>query len=177
MSGHWFVIASQNTVKIFTEISANKKLEQFQEFNNTLGRVRNRVLVRKQAGHGVKSVGRGSVHYSEKKRLDPHEKVAFHFAKEVTGFLAKEYQQKKFRSLTVFAEPHFLGKLKTNLKRNIPTSAIDWIKKDLLKTPKKELRQSLLLAKSPTPSPQAITNKSSRTQRRNRAHIKYNEAQ
>lgn len=176
MSGHWFVVASQNTVKIFTKISANKKLEQLQELNNTLGRERNRVLIRKQAGHGVKSVGRGSVHYSEKKRLDPHEKVAFQFAKEVTGLLAKEYQKKNFRSLTVFAEPHFLGKLKAHLKRDIPTSAINWIKKDLLKTPKKELRQSLLLAKNSTSSSQAMTNKSSRTQRRNRTHVKYNEA-
>jgi protein required for attachment to host cells len=145
--GHWFVVASQKTVRIFTEVSERNRLKQLQEFDNPLGRERNRALVRKQAGLGVKSAGQGSVHYSEKKRHDPHEEAAVQFAKKVCNFLESEFQNKKFKSLTIVAEPHFIGKLRTMMKPALQKFVTEWIKKDLLKTPYKELVCFLLPTK------------------------------
>ena len=69
MLAHWFIVASQKTVTIFTEVSDRNRLQQIKVFDNPLGRERNRNLIKKQAGHGTKSIGRiGSVYYSEVKR-------------------------------------------------------------------------------------------------------------
>jgi protein required for attachment to host cells len=84
------------------------------------------------------------VHYSETKRHDPHEEAALQFAKKVTDFLESEYRKKKFKSLTVVAEPHFLGKLRAAMEPAVQEHVTEWIKKDLLKTPQKELVHFLL---------------------------------
>ena len=157
MRRHWFVVASQKTVRIFAEVPHKNRLEQLIEFDNPLGRERNRALVRKQAGHGVKSVGRGSVHYSEKKRHEPHEEAAQQFAKKIADFFESEFREKKFNSLTIVAEPNFLGKLRASMEPHIQKLVTEWIKKDLLKTAQKELVDFLLpLKKKMAPEADSI---------------------
>ena len=148
MGGHWFLVASQKTARIYTEVSDRNRLRQLKELDNPLGRERKRVLIRKQAGEMVKSLGRGLVRYSENKRHDPHEEAALQFAREVANFLKSEHRQMHFRSLTVVAEPHFYGKLKDALEPKFLEHVTEWIKKDLLKTPKKELVHFLLPTKN-----------------------------
>jgi len=115
---------------------------------NLLGRERNRALVRKQAGRGVKSSGRGAVHYSENKRHDPHEEAALQFAKMLTDFLECEHQRNNFKSLTIVAEPHFLGKLRGTMRPSIQETVTEWVKKDLLKTPQNKLVEILFPIKN-----------------------------
>lgn len=136
MLGHWFLIASQKTAQIFTETPQDGTLKQVKLFDNPLGRERNRALIRKQAGAGVKSLGRvGAVHYLETKRQDPHEQSAIQFARQIGQFLNEERLCKNFETLTVVAEPSFLGKLRAEMKPRTETSVVDWIKKDLQKIP------------------------------------------
>ncbi len=123
MLGHWFVVASQKTAKIFTEAPKGGQLKLLKLFDNPLGRERNRALVGKQAGHGVKSMGRaGAVRYSEPKRHEPHELAASQFARQIVQFLEEEKKKRNYESLTVIAEPHFLGKLRSEMKPRTETS-------------------------------------------------------
>lgn len=144
MFGHWFVVASQKTVKIFTEVPSRNRLKEVKNFDNPLGRERVSGLAHKEAGRGVKSVGLGVVRYSERKRRNPHEEAAIQFAREVSQFLASELQKKKYESLTVVAEPHFIGKLKAAMSPEVRTLVEEWKKKNLLKLSDKELSSIIL---------------------------------
>ena len=142
---HWYAVASQKEVRIFVKTSERPQLKLLKVLTNPLGGEKRRALIKKQAGRGVKSIGHlGSVHYSQPKRHDPHEEAVIQFSKEVAQFLQSEKLRKNFDSLTIVAEPHFLGKLRTEMKPNLQSVVIDWIKKDLQKTPKKELIDFLL---------------------------------
>lgn len=144
MFEHWFVVASQKTVKVFGEISNKNKLEQFKVLDNPLGRERIRELIRKLAGISTKSTGVGSVRYTETKRHNPHEEAARQFAKTIAQFLNEEYRLKHFKTLTIVAEPHFLGKIRSAMDPKLKMSVIQWLKKDLQNTPKKTLNRFLL---------------------------------
>jgi protein required for attachment to host cells len=145
MFTHWFAVASQKEVKIFIEVPEPKRIKLLKVFSNPLGHERNRTLIKKQAGRGVKSVGRmGSVHYSETKKHDPHEEAVLQFAREFTNFLKMERQQGNFSLLTVVAEPHFLGKIRSAMGEKEKKLVIQWIKKDLQKAPQLQLLKVLL---------------------------------
>ncbi len=164
MLGHWFVVASQKTVKVFTETPQGGNLKLLKLLDNPLGREKKSALIRKQAGSGIKSNGRlGAVHYSESKRHDPHDQAALQFAREVVQFLDGERLHRNFETLTVVAEPHFLGKLKAKMKSKTEASVIDWIKKDLQKIPVNKLPEILKLKqkKRQNPKPPKIWKRTS----------------
>ncbi len=142
MNDHWYIIASQNKVKVFEEVLNKKKLKVVKIFKNPLGRVRSHELIKKQAGRGVKSSGRmGAVHYSETKRHDPHEEAAKEFANQISNFLDLERQKSKFKFLSLAAEPKFLGKLKAAMGKRLEESVVEWINKDLEKAPQEKILQ------------------------------------
>lgn len=141
---HWFVVMSQKTVRILTIARDTNQLTQLKLFDNPLGRLRKHDLVKKQAGRGQKSIGRtGLIHYSESKRSDPHEEAALQFAKQITDYLEIKRQQKKFNSLTIVAEPRFIGKVRSCMSPQLKKVVKQWYKKDLLKTPQDKLVQIL----------------------------------
>lgn len=140
MLGHWFIIANQKQIKIVVKSSDGQHLRLIKKINNSIGGVRNRRLYKKRAGMGTKSVGsRGVVRYLESKNNDPHQTAAQHFAKEINRFLEKELSHKSFRFLTIVAEPHFLGKIKGGMTKQIRNVVIGWVRKDLQKTPQAKL--------------------------------------
>lgn len=75
----------------------------------------------------------------------PEEATAIPFAKEISNYLEHEYRLKSFKSLTIAAEPHFLGKIKEVMKPEIQKLVVNWLKKDLLKIPLDKLAMHLPL--------------------------------
>ena len=73
------------------------------------------------------------------------EASAIPFAKQVVSFLDKAHTLKRFKTLTVAAEPHFLGKFREVMKPQLESLVKNWLKKDLLKIPKAELPSHLPL--------------------------------
>jgi protein required for attachment to host cells len=140
----WFVVANQREAKIFVEIPQDGKLKILKTLTNPLGFEKKRGLIRKEAGRGVKSIGRASsVHYTERKRHDPHEEAVIQFAKELCQFLQSEKLKNSFESMAVVAEPHFIGIIKAEMKVSLKKSVTNWIKKDLLKMPQEKLNSIL----------------------------------
>lgn len=115
MYAHWFVVASQKTINIFTEVHDRNKLKLLRTFDNPV----------------------------------PEEASTIPFAKEMVEFLEKEFQLKSFESLTVAAEPHFLGKIKEVMPKQIESLVRNWIRKDLFKIPLHKLPSHLPLGKQP----------------------------
>lgn len=137
---NWIVVASQKEARVFIKTSEKIKLKLLKSLINPLGQEKKKSLIRKQAGRGLRTTGRlGSVGYRALKRHDPHEEAVIQFAKQVVEFLEKERKKRNFEALTFVAEPRFLGKIKANMGRDLKNSVTKWVKKDLQKTPKKEL--------------------------------------
>lgn len=118
MYAHWFVIANEKTINIYTEVNERNKLKLIQNFENPIA-------------EEASSIG---------------------FAKQLIRFLNKEHQIKNFSSLTIAAEPRFLGKIRTQIKSPIKNTVKNWIQKDLIKIPLKQLVDHLpLIQKELTP--------------------------
>lgn len=144
----WFVVASKKEARIFTQDQKSKRLQLFVRLSNPLAQEKRSSLVRKKAGHGLKLFGRhGVVRYSDNKRSDPLEIAALQFAKEVVHFLEIERLKKSFDSLTIVAEPHFLGKIKNSMPEPLKREVSQWMGKDLQKTMLVELPKFLLGSK------------------------------
>ena len=145
MYGHWYVVANQKLVRIFTEDFDRRSLRFVKSLVNPLGQEKRSDLVKKLAGHAVKSAGAcGQMHYTLAKRHDPHEQAVIQFAKTIGDFLEKEKQQNAFESLTIVAEPHFLGKIRAALTPRQKKLVTDWLGKDLQKIPEMKLPEFLL---------------------------------
>ncbi len=67
------------------------------------------------------------------------------FAKDLVHYLDREYQLKHFKTLTIAAEPHFLGKIREVMKPQLEKLVVHWIRKDLQKIPQIELPMHILL--------------------------------
>lgn len=116
MHAHWFVIASEKTINIFTEVNDRNILKLIKNFENPI----------------------------------PEEASSVPFAKTLIYFLTNEHRLKNFNSLTIAAEPHFLGKIKGQLKPPLNETVKNWIRKDLIKIPLKHLPDHLPLSQSET---------------------------
>lgn len=142
---HWYVVASQKEARIFIKTKEKPPLKLLSTLPNPLGGEKRRDLIKKQAGKGVKSIGHlGSVHYSKPKRHDPHEDAIDQFVKQIVEFLEQEKLRRSFDSLSVVAEPHLLGKIRSAMREDLKVTVIHWIKKDLQKTPKNKFADLVL---------------------------------
>jgi protein required for attachment to host cells len=146
MLGHWYVVGNQLELKVYTESSQRGKLKLVKEFKNSLGKEKKSALIRNTPGKGIVSAGRtGVFRYTQAQRSDPREEAAVQFTREVGKFLDKMGKQKEYSSLTVVAEPKFLGKLRASMGPSTERKVETWLKKDLCKAPKKKLHAALKL--------------------------------
>jgi protein required for attachment to host cells len=139
---HWYVIGNQLELKVFTESSQRGTLKLVKAFKNSLGKEKKSALIRNTAGMGMVSggrTGRGAHRYMQTQRTDPREEAALQFCREVGEYLNKMGKEKEYSSLTVVAEPKFLGKLRASMSAGTEKKVSTWLKKDLCK-----LRQSQL---------------------------------
>lgn len=129
---HWFVVANQKTLKIF------KCDDQYHM--HLLHRI-----------EGSQSHGRGkSPQHLENKKHQAGEENAIHFAREIARFLEAEKQAQHFATLTIAAEPRFLGKIKALLTPNVKSCVHSWSHKDLEKIPDRELAEHLIPETNPS---------------------------
>lgn len=152
---HWYVVANQREAKIYVKTPHRKQLKLLNSVVNPLGMEKRRALIKREAGRGVKSMGRaGSVSFSKSDQYNPQEDAIVQFSRQITQFLRSEKLKNSFQSMTLVAEPHLLGLIKAKMNSALKNSTTHWIKKDLQKKPQNELARFLLAPKS-LPSPSA----------------------
>lgn len=122
MFAHWFVVANQETVQILVDDGEHQDLQVLHTLQNPRGP--------EDQPSGLPNP-------------KPHEMTAMLFAKEITTFLQREKLASHFVSLTIAAEPRFLGKLRHELNPHLLASVTQWVGKDLHKTPIHELPEHL----------------------------------
>lgn len=126
LADHWFALCNQRMVKIFKADEAHhlQMIHSF-EYNSSYGKAKSPI-------------------HMENKKHHAREENALHFAREISQFLQKEKQAGHFQTLTVAAEPRFLGKIKAVLPCDVKACVINWEHKDLEKTPNKDLAGHLI---------------------------------
>jgi len=144
MFGHWYVIAGRAQARFFTETESRDRLKLVGTLKNPLAQARRRDLLRKQEGLSFRSSGRtGTFRSARPLRSDPLEEAASQFAREITKFLDQERKKKKFESLTIAAEPKFMGKIRAHMKAPTERRVLKWLRKDLDKQSIHELGVTL----------------------------------
>lgn len=127
MLNHWYVVASQDTLKILIQDEDHPDLQILHKLEEPIAKEsRNR--------------------FNPPKRGDTHQTAALDFARTISAFLQLELQKKSFHTLTVAAEPRFLGKLRRELTPQVLKTVTQWVRKDLQKTPVHNLPKLLLEA-------------------------------
>jgi protein required for attachment to host cells len=122
MFAHWYVVANQEIAKILVDDGEHQDLQVLHTLENPRGpEDQPSVLPNPQ----------------------PHDVTATLFAKEIAGFLQNEKLSNHFVSLTIVAEPRFLGKLRHELNPHLLPSVTHWVGKDLHKTPIHELPERI----------------------------------
>jgi protein required for attachment to host cells len=145
MNGNWYLVASRNSAKFFTEVPRAHKLKLVAQLENPLAKVRNRDLSRRRPSREAKSLGRaGSIRFGAGTRTSAKDDAAEQFAREVASFVEAHRQIKNLNSLTVAAEPFFMGKFRAAL-RSAKTLVTEWIPKDLEKIPPSKLSHIFLM--------------------------------
>ena len=151
MSEHWFVIANQIETKILARTGL-EKLDHVKELLNPVGKERNRDLHGKTPGVSVRSGPHGAgITHMEGEKMSPHEEAAVVFAKQIDDFLDLSRKNNHFKFLTVVAEPHFLGKIRSAMNPHVLKTVVDWIEKDLSGASERDLPEVLNLKNSPEP--------------------------
>jgi protein required for attachment to host cells len=135
-------VGSQVDTKIFIQGEGKLNLKVVKILNNPLGRERSRTLHNKKPGSMMTSGG-GVFRNIERGGISPHEQEAIQFAGTIGRYLKSYLDEKKFKTLTVVAEPHFLGKIKAAMSPRVVESVITWVEKDLLNISYRDLAQSL----------------------------------
>lgn len=139
MFGHWYIVASQKNMRVYV-MEENEELRMVHLLENPLAQVRRHDLVKKTSGRGVKAAGRDFlVRFTETSRQDPLEQASLQFAKKINHFLEQERSARAYTSLSIAAEPHFLGQLRSTMRPIIMRSVRRWIRKDLQKVPVERL--------------------------------------
>ncbi|MEK2645045.1 host attachment protein [Bdellovibrio sp. BCCA] len=134
----WIVVACRTEAKVFEY--ANKQssdVEFVTKLENPRGRLKAQEINADKPGvfssvmsHGTRLVGPQS----------PTERVAQEFAKKISDFLEISRQQGAFDDLVLFADPHFLGRLRSAFTKKLRQCVSKEITKDLGAVTTEEIR-------------------------------------
>jgi protein required for attachment to host cells len=112
----WVVVASKAQAKIFRRTATNRPLTWVYNLVNEESRLSSREFA------------------TERPTLD-----ADKFARQIAGAIKVGIDQHVFTKLHVFAEPHFLGRIKKNAPKSLKNIHVNWIGKDLEKATTEEI--------------------------------------
>lgn len=139
MGQRWIAIVTRTDARIFTA----RPFKRVIQLRNPLGRAKNREMMtdKPPVSRGAFAGAKGLHAVSEK---NPHEDAAVAFAKRVAEYLRKSLAQNKFGDLTLVAEPKMLGRVKSELDKNV-LAVTECVRKDLGNMPPPELTRALNL--------------------------------
>lgn len=145
----WIVVAGRTEAKIFEYgHKKNSVVEYVTQLDNPRGRLRPIAINADRPGsftslqtHGTKLV----------KAQSPTERIAQEFAIKVADFLAVERRGRKFDEMILIADPHFLGRLRPLLTKEVKQTLVKEVIKDLGGVTTQELQSRLWPAASISP--------------------------
>lgn len=137
----WIAVINKTEARFFeaknlqaTDLKFVSKLE------NPRGRLRAGDINADKPGYFAGSPTHGG---SMTSNQSPVDRVAQVFAKEIAEHLERHFLKNDFAQLTLIVEPHFLGKIRAALSKDLAAAVNREIPKDLRKVSVEQLRERL----------------------------------
>lgn len=125
----WIVVASRTEAKVFEYGNRkNSEVEYVTKLENPRGRLRAQDINADKPGVFSSQMLHGT---RLEKPQSPTERVAQEFAKKVADYLDQERQKKSFDNLVLFADPHFLGRMRSSFSKKLREVVAKEVTKDL----------------------------------------------
>lgn len=131
ISRPWVAVMSQSTMKIFERDFDSGEIRYVKTIRNSLGRTRSRFLGRHDRGFVAEGGQNGARLHSMDAGVDSHAIVATSFAKRIAKILDSERTHGSYSSLTIIAEPKFLGRVRKSMNHETLKTVAREIPKDL----------------------------------------------
>jgi protein required for attachment to host cells len=148
METTWIVAADEGRARIFAQSDPSQPLQEIEDMVHPAARLRagdqyTDRLGPTAAGQSSHSTGGAapSKQYAPPQSMDEHE--AESFAREISGFLLKSMQERRFQKLTLIAAPKFLGALRTFLDPQLKSLVGQELDKDYTHFSGQQLRDQL----------------------------------
>jgi protein required for attachment to host cells len=134
----WILVAHRAGARVFEHNNSQPGLQLVSTLQNEAGRLKSGALESDKPGS---SFSTGAVHGGHPMGHEDlaHERVAEGFAKELCELLAKGRSDKRYDSLVLVAEPHFVGILRAKLDHQTAQLVTATVSKDLGHVPAHEL--------------------------------------
>lgn len=113
MSRYWILAADRSEARLFVRDKAHAPLQEIRDFLHPEGRMLAQELEADRPGRMFASHGYGQSDAEPPTDSDTRE--AQRFARELAGILDRACERKEFESLSIVAEPSFLGMLRAEL--------------------------------------------------------------
>lgn len=116
MSRYWVLAADRSEARLFVRDKAHAPLQEVQDFLHPEGRMLAQELEADRPGRVFASHGYGQS--DAEPATDSDTREAQRFARELAGILERASGLNEFDSLSIVAEPSFLGMLRAELGKN-----------------------------------------------------------
>ncbi len=138
MSDFWMVLADSSRVRIFAGASPVGTLTEVHELTNETARKRERDLVTDKPGR-FRDEGQGRS-ATERDLLDEE---LTDFAREVSEFIDKRRISGEFQTLSIIAEPGFLGRLRRELSEPVRSVVLEEVAKNMTSQSPEKAQENL----------------------------------
>ena len=135
----WVIVASSARGRVFESKGKQEPWSELWDMVNSEGRMAEQDFVSDKPGRTVDS-DRAQRHTLDPS-VDPKERAAMQFARELADKLDAEHRQKKFNRLTVVAAPHFLGLLRDQMSAALAGVVVHEVAKDLTREDGRTLQE------------------------------------
>ena len=125
MKTAWIVLVTRTDARVFM----NETYEPVFRLKNSVVREKNKKLTYSRPGVARAKGAKYPSSHNMSGETNPHDDDAIHFANKVDKYLEKQRVQNKFDRLIIVAEPRMMGRLKTQMNKNLRTIS-KWIPKD-----------------------------------------------
>lgn len=137
----WIVVTNRTEAKVFEFSNRKGSVVEFvTKMENPRGRLRSGDINADKPGVFLGYWGRGT-HLV--KGQSPTERVAQEFAKKVSTFLEESHQKQKFDELVLISDPHFMGRLRGLMSKEVKQAIAREVIKDLGMVTAQELQNRL----------------------------------
>lgn len=124
----WYLVANRVEAVIYTGV-LGKDFRFVKRMKNPKGKLTETQLAADKPGRSFSS-SRSGVRHGFEPHSYYHEQVAIQFARKIGKFLDVSYREKKFSSLIVLAEPHFLGLLNRALPATVKKNVLQEVPRE-----------------------------------------------
>ena len=138
----WIVVGHRGGAKSYEHVGIGRGIKMIDGMANPTGRSQSRDLVSDRPGRAFASRGAGGRHALTAKS-DAHEQALAVFVRDLAQYLGSGLSKKRYERLVLVAEPHFLGRLRKVLPRNVASRVHGAVRKDLFRSDRADLVRHL----------------------------------